>query len=92
MNDTPRNGSVLLHVEDAMQRDHFVERRQQHCRVGMIEGYDPVLDARADELEALRCLAYLLRNDVQRPERANEYLDQVDTVLDRMVDELKKSA
>jgi len=58
--------------------------------VGAVEGYDAELDARADELEALRCLAYLLRTD--RSEHVKEYLDQMDSVLDRMVDELKKSA
>lgn len=94
MSDTPEDENTdtprTLRFEERYRGKN--ERKQCHSRAGVMVGYDPWLDARADELEALRCLAYLIRNDGAHPERMTSYLDEVDGVLDRMVDALKLSA
>ena len=97
MSDTPekktrRQQEVPAPRADAEEYRGRSEQRDGFCRNGAILGYDPVLDARADQLEALRCLAYLIRNDQGRPEKMSFYLDEVDYVLDRMCEDLKMSA
>lgn len=100
MSDTP--GKKIRHEQAASaaprfggEEEHGGGSRQKPrglCRHGVIVGYDPLLDARADRLEALRCLAYLIRNDQGRPEKMVAYLDEVDYVLDRMSEDLRLSA
>ncbi|MDE1175911.1 MAG: hypothetical protein PW789_04825 [Edaphobacter sp.] len=67
------------------------DERPHLCRLGRMEGYDPKLDAQADHLEALRCLAFLVRHDAGRPDKVREYVAQIDLVLDKMECELRES-
>lgn len=91
MSDTPGKKTKREHASDAPRSGGGGGGEQKHdfCRHGVISGYDPLLDARADQLEALRCLAYLIRNDQGRPEKMMAYLDEVDYVLDRMSEALR---
>lgn len=53
-------------------------------------GTAPGAEALADDLEALRCLSYLIRNDAAELEHLQEYMSYMDNVLDRMADELRE--
>jgi hypothetical protein len=44
----------------------------------------PLSDARADRLDALRNLAFLMRVDIDQQENLREYLQYMDLILARM--------
>ena len=53
------------------------------------QSWDPV-EAAADRMEALRNLAFLMREDMQSQENLRMYLQLMDRVLDGMMDDERR--